>query len=130
MTCPHHLSWIYHFNTLIHLTPTTIHSKKVATWIIKINIILSQNIWFLWACKSRDEDKNITSFANKHKTLTMVSLTAENISTRCSTIRGTLDEGECRIILLLPWNSFLTPALWVMKQVAYSNPTDMDSEFS
>jgi hypothetical protein len=28
---------------------------------------------------------------------------------------------------LLPWNSFLTQdALWVMKQVAYSNPTDMD----
>jgi hypothetical protein len=28
---------------------------------------------------------------------------------------------------LLPWNSFLTQdALWVMNQVPYSNPTDMD----
>jgi hypothetical protein len=51
----------------------------VNTWIIKINTILSQNIWFLWAWKLRDGDKYIPSYQNKHKTLSKVSLTAANI---------------------------------------------------
>jgi hypothetical protein len=47
---------------------------------MKINIILSQNIWFLWAGKLWDEDKYITSRPNKNKTLTIVYLRTGNIS--------------------------------------------------
>jgi hypothetical protein len=34
---------------------------------MKINTTLLQNIRFLWACKSWDEDKNIPPCTNKHK---------------------------------------------------------------
>jgi hypothetical protein len=46
---------------------------------MKINTVLSQNIWFLCVGKSWDEDKNILFRPNKRKTLNMVSLHAGNI---------------------------------------------------
>jgi hypothetical protein len=84
----------------------TYNTHKVgATWITKIKRILSQNVLFLWPCKSRDEDKNTLSRVNTHKTLTMVSLGSGNISALCSTILGTLDARECRILCNLATRS-------------------------
>jgi hypothetical protein len=61
---------------------------------MKRNTVLQQNIWFLWACISRDENKYILSLANKQKALTMVSLTTANISPiLCSTILGYYQQG-------------------------------------
>jgi hypothetical protein len=75
----------------------------MTTWTVKINTTLQQNIWYLSTCISWDEDENILSCANKHKTLTMVSLRDGNISsTHCSKTLGTLVARECRIISSLP----------------------------
>jgi hypothetical protein len=85
----------------------------------------------LWICKSRDEDKNIPSCANKHKHSPWF-LSLQEIHPQLSAVQFVaLLLKDYVELYFVPWNSFCTEdAMWVMKQVAYSNPTDMNSEFS
>jgi hypothetical protein len=67
--------------------------------------------------------------AHKHKTLTILSLTAANVSsTLCSRILGTPVARECRIFHNLE-NFFITHALWGANELIYKNPSDIASYF-
>jgi hypothetical protein len=76
------------------------------------------------------ENSQIIKFfcAHKHKTLTILSLTAANVSTLCSRILGTPVARECIIFHNLE-NFFITHALWVANELIYKNPSDIASYF-
>jgi hypothetical protein len=68
------------------------------------------------------DDNEILSCAHEHKTLTMSSFTVGNISSAiCTTILGTLVSRECRIFCNLETSDIL----WVAKEFAYKNPSDI-----
>jgi hypothetical protein len=99
----------------------------VAKGIMKINTTFSHNIWFRWACKSRDEEKKFlpvqTNTKHSPSFLSQLEILLQLAAVQfvALLLKENVDS------FLLPWNSFLTQdALWVMKQVAYSNPTYMD----
>jgi hypothetical protein len=67
--------------------------------------------------------------AHKHKPLTILSLTAANVSsTLCSRILGTPVARKCRIFHNLE-TFFITHALWVANELIYKNPSDIASYF-
>jgi hypothetical protein len=69
--------------------------------------------------------------AHKHKTLTILSLTAENVSsTLCSRILGNPVARECRIFHNLEIFFITHDALWVANELIYKNPGDIASYFS
>jgi hypothetical protein len=59
------LEFIIQIYNISNCNNTYNHQKEVTTRIMKINTILSQNIWFLWTCKSTDVDKYILSPAKQ-----------------------------------------------------------------
>jgi hypothetical protein len=67
---------------------------------------------------------------HKHKTFTILSLTAGNVSsTLCSRIIGIPVARECRIFHNL--ETFIThDALWAANELIYKNPSDIASYFS
>jgi hypothetical protein len=69
--------------------------------------------------------------AHKHKTLTILSLTAENVSSAlCSRILGIPVARECRIFHNLETIFITHDALWAANELIYKNPSDIASYFS
>jgi hypothetical protein len=101
--------------------------KELTRWIMKTNTSLSLNVLFLSSRELTYDNNKTLFYAQKHKTLTMLSLTTGNISLAlCSTILAALVARECRIFHN-PKTFLSHIVLWVANEFTYKNPTDIAS---
>jgi hypothetical protein len=99
MRCPHHVSRIYQSNTQNAKMLYLQLYEKVITCVIKITVILSQNISLLWTCKSRGEAKKISPVQRNTKhSPWFVSEQEITSSPLCSATLGTPIARGCIIL--------------------------------